>query len=425
MTASNDASAGMELAINGGAPVRATPWPPRGLIGEEERNAVLALFDRAIESGQAPGYNGPEEEAYCAEFADSLGGGFADAVNSGTTALYVALKALDLPPFSEVIVGAVTDPGGMMPIPLLNLIPVVADSAPGCYNTGPEQVEALITPRTRAVVVAHIAGEPVDMRGIVEVARRHGLAVIEDCAQAHGAALDGQPVGTFGDAAAFSTMFGKHHCTGGQGGVVFTKNEDLYWRIRRAADRGKPFGLPAGSTNYAASLNFNLNELAAAIGRAQLRKLPAIVARRRENAARIAAGLAELPTVSLPEPLPGADPSYWFLRVRFHAEEASCSKEEYCKALSTEGLPIAVHYRAAMPHTMDWFRNRRVFGDSGYPWAAPEYTGDRHAEFPCPNANEAMDTHFNLYVHEGWGESEIRDALAIFRKVDAAFRRRD
>ena len=92
------------LALHGGPKVRAQPWPERGLIGPEEKAAVDALFDQAIATGRAFGYNGPEEEAYCREFSDYLGGGFADAVSSGSAAVYVALKALNLPPFSEVIV---------------------------------------------------------------------------------------------------------------------------------------------------------------------------------------------------------------------------------------------------------------------------------------------------------------------------------
>src|SRR5688572_28329797 len=186
------------LALHGGARVRSTPFPQRGNISVDEKAAVDALFDRAIETGVAPGYNGDEESAYCAEFAEYLGGGYADAVNSGTAAIYVALKALNLPPFSEVIVAAVTDPGGLMPVPLLNLIPIVADTMPESYITGPEQVEPLISPLTSAILVAHIAGEPVDMPQIMAVARRHNLPVIEDAAQAHGAKINGQMVGTFG-----------------------------------------------------------------------------------------------------------------------------------------------------------------------------------------------------------------------------------
>ncbi len=412
-----------QLALHGGPKVRTAPWPARGLIGPEEKAAVDALFDEAIATGQVFGYNGPEETAYCQEFAAFMGGGYVDAVSSGTAGIYVALKALEIEPFTEVIVGAVTDPGGMMPIPLLNCIPVVADTAPDSYNTGPDQVRALISPLTSAIVIAHIGGEPADVEGIVAVAREHGVPVIEDCAQAHGATLHGRPVGTFGDIAVFSTMFGKHHCSGGQGGLVYTRDERLYWAIRRASDRGKPFGLPAGATNYTASLNFNLNDLAAAIGRVQLRKLPEIVQRRRAVVAELARGIEGLQTVSIPTPLPGAEPSYWFLRMRFYAERATCDKATFCEALRAEGLSVTTDYRAALPHTMDWFVQRRVFGNSGYPWASPDYRGDPDRQFPCPNAQAAMDTHFNLQFHENWGAQEIADAVAIFRKVEAAYRR--
>ena len=411
------------LALHGGARLRSTPFPQRGNIGLEEKAAVDALFDRAIETGIAPGYNGDEESAYCNEFAEYLGGGYADAVNSGTTAIYVALKALNLPPFSEVIVAAVTDPGGLMPVPLLNLIPVIADTIPGSYNTGPEQIESLISPLTSAIIVAHIAGEPVDIAGIMAVAAKHNLPVIEDCAQAHGAKINGQMVGTFGDIGAFSTMSGKHHCTGSQGGVVFTKREALYHEIRRNSDRGKPFFLPAGSTNPVASLNLNLNDFAATIGRVQLKKLPDINARRQIIVSKLGEGIDDLPTVSLPPLVSGGEAVYWFLRMRFHADQATCDKETYAQALIAEGLPVNASYRAALPHTQSWFEERRVFGAPGYPWSSPDYKGDPTRRFPCPNAQAVMETHFNLHFHENWGEQEIEDAIAIFQRVDAYFRR--
>lgn len=410
------------LAVNGGPALRTAPWPGRGLIGREEKAAVDAYLDQVIAGPGVIGYGGAEEEAYCREFCEQMGGGYADAVNSGTTALYVALRALELPVGSEVIVSAVTDPGGLMPVPLLGLIPMIADCAPGRYNTGPEQVEELITPRTRALVIAHIGGEPADLPGIMALAEQHGLAVVEDCAQAHGATVGGRPVGTFGTLAAFSTMWGKHHSTGGQGGIVYTQDEELYWRVRRAADRGKPFNLEGPGGNRIASLNFNLAELAAVVGRVQLRKLPRIVARRREIAQSLRAALREMQVVAPPEVLPGTEPSWWWLRVRFRPERATCDKATFCAALAAEGLPINPDYRAALPHQMDWFTQRRVFAGSGFPWTSPEYTGERDRRFPCPNAEQTMDTTFNLHFHEGWGEQEIADAVAIFRKVEDAFR---
>jgi dTDP-4-amino-4,6-dideoxygalactose transaminase len=414
-----------KLAIEGGPKAREKPFPPRFLIGNEEREAILSYLDRVIETGEGIIYNGPEEEAYCREFADYLGGGYADAVSSGTAALFVALHALNPEPFSEIIVSAVTDPGGIMPILFLNCIPVIADTAPNSYNTCPEEIEKLITPLTSAIVVAHIGGEPADIENIVKIARKHDIPVIEDCAQAVGAKLNGKYLGTFGDIGVFSTMFGKHYCTGGQGGMVFTKDEELYWKIRRSADRGKPFGLPPGSTNVIASLNFNADELSCVIGRVQLRKLPKIVQRRREIVERIKEGIEDLQPISLPLPLPGAEPSYWFLRVRFHREKCKVNKEKFCQALIAEGLPITTTYKFALPHQMEWAKNRAVFGSSSYPWSSPEYKGkfkgNPSEEFPTPNAVEAMETNFNVTIYESWGEEEVRDIIKGLRKVAKAF----
>ncbi len=379
-----------------------------------------ALFDEAVQSGGGLGYGGPVEEAYCREFAEFMGGGFVDAVNSGTSALYVALRALDLEPFTEVIVSPITDTGGMMPVPLVNCIPIIADTAPGAFNVGPEQIEECITPLTRAIIVAHLMGEPADMPGIMSVADKHGIPVIEDCAQAHCARIAGKMVGTFGKMGAFSTMGGKHHCTGGQGGVVYTKDEELYWRSRRASDRGKPINLEKGSTNCIAALNLNLNDFAAAIGRVQLAKLPDLVARRRSIVAELSARFAGLDSVIVPEQVPGAEPSYWFWRLGVSTESLSCDKATYCEALKAEGVLLLPNYDF-MPHRFDWFTQRRVFGTSGYPWTAPEYRGDRERAFPCPNATDAVAGHLLLTVLESWGQSEIDDIASAFAKVERAY----
>ena len=109
------------LALHGGPPVRREPFPERGHVGAQEKAAIVALFDRAMATGIAPGYDGDEETAYCEELAAFMGGGYVDAVSSGTAGIYATLKALELEPFTEVIVGPVTDPGGLMPVPLCNL----------------------------------------------------------------------------------------------------------------------------------------------------------------------------------------------------------------------------------------------------------------------------------------------------------------
>lgn len=407
-----------KLAINGGPKAIATPLKARFHFGKEEKEAAMRLFDNSIETGNAIGYNGPEEEAFGKEFAEFMGGGFADGVNSGTNAVFTALRALELKPFSEVIVGAVTDPGGMMPIVMNSCIPVIADTMPGKFNIGPEQIEARITPQTSAIVVPHIGGEPAEIKGIMEIANRHGIPVVEDCAQSHAASVDGQYVGSFGTYGAFSIMFGKHFCSGGQGGVVYSKTEDLYWRSRRAADRGKPFGLQGVKTNVLPTLNCNMDELSAAIARAQLKKLNSIVERRRAFVKMLVdRGLGELKTVSVPEVPANVGHVYWWLRLGVNLAALNCARDDFFAAMCAEGAICSGSYKAALPFLGEWFVNRR----NNHPWNNPLCQGDPCREFACPNAMQAMEDNFILFIHESWGEEEADSLMQMFRKLDAAF----
>ncbi len=407
------------LAIDGGRPLRTEPLPKRALFREAEREAAMGLFDAAIGSGNAIGYGGPEEAAYEAAFVDFHGGGFADLVNSGTSAVYTALGGLELAPAGEVVVPPITDPGGVMPVALLNLIPVVADAAPGSFNTSAKQIAAVLTPHTRALLVAHIAGEPADMDPILELARSRGLPVIEDCAQSHGARYHGRLVGTLGTVAAFSTMSGKHHATGPQGGVVFSQNEEVGWRCKRFADRGKPLGLEGG-TNVRAGLNLNGNDLSAAVGRAQLRKLPAITKRRQQAAEGVREGVADLKAVAVGWQVPDTDSAYWFMRIHVDETKLTVDKNGFARAVAAEGIPLSPTYGRVISEAT-WFRERKIFGTSTYPWGLQDYKGDRNAQFPCDNARESRNSHFALRVHESWGDQEVRDAVAAMAKVEAAY----
>jgi len=411
-----------KLAIDGGSPVRTRPMPERALIGQEEKLAAMRVFDEAIATGQAFGYNGPHEKQYEQDFVDFMGGqGFVDAVNSGTNAIYAALGALGLDPFSEVIVPPITDAGGIMPVPLLGCVPVVADADPRTFNASAEQIEPMITDRTRAIIVAHICGDAADMDPIMELARSRGLYVIEDCAQAHGARYKDKLVGTIGDIAAFSMMFGKHHCTGGQGGVVYTTDENLHWRARRFADRGKPMNLDAPG-NVVAGLNCNLNELSAAIGSAQLKKLPKIIEARRKVAQAIEAGLESSRAVSPGWQVPQSESVYWFMRLKLDLDPIRVDKETFCKALNAEGVPFGPSYRA-IPCEWPWFKNKAVFGKSGFPWDCSDYKGPREPQYKIDNAIKAVQAHLVLTIHENYGSQEIEDILTAVEKVERAYSR--
>jgi dTDP-4-amino-4,6-dideoxygalactose transaminase len=414
-----------KLAIDGGPKALQEPWPARHLFGEEEKQAVIALMDQCIDTGEAFLYHGEQEEAYCREFADYMGGGFADGVNSGSSAIWVALRAMQIEPFSEVIVPPVSDSGGFMPVALNNCIPVPADSYPGAHNAGPEQIEERLTDLTSAIIVAHIFGTPVDLDPIMEMARARGIVVIEDCAQAHGATYKGRLVGTIGDIAAFSTMGGKHHATGGQGGVVFVKDEETYWRVRRAADRSKPLGVPDPPWGMVAAAraehNLNLNELSAAIGRVQLRKLPEITAGRRRFAGLVAdACERELQAVRVERELPETESVYWHIFFELDAVKLNVDKNRFVDALHAEGFPAQRSF--LLPVTSSaWFRERKVFGDSGYPWRSPLYRGDPDREYALPNLEAADARRFWMHMHERCGEQEAADLIAALKKLESVY----
>lgn len=415
----------VRLAIDGGPKVRTAPWPVRKLYGPEEKRAVDDLFDRAMAEGHAVlGYNGPQEESYCREFAQFHGGGFADGVNSGTNAVYVALRALDLPPGSEVIVPPISDPGGIMPVVACDCVPVAADSDPMSYNTSAARIAERLTPRTRAIVVAHIAGTPVDMDPVLDLARGRGIPVLEDCAQSHGALYKGRRAGSLGTIAAFSTMYGKHHTTGGQGGLVFTRDEALYWRVRRCADRGKPFGLQDQPQNVVCALNCNMDELHAAIGREQLKKLPAIIARRRRVALAIARGLeGKSAAFRLQTDPAGCESVFWFLFFLVDFTRLTVDKARLVAALNAEGMGFGASY-LNVPCTYPWYQDlsegagaagRRAAGLPALPPLPSPY---------LPNVHAADAAHIRLGIHEDWTDAEAADVTAAVLKVEKAYLKR-
>jgi len=411
------------LAVNGGSPVRAEPFPPRVQIGEEEVAAVNAAMDRCrAEGGAFDRYGGIEVDAYEREFAAAYGVKFATAVSSGTAAIHTALGALRLDVGQEVISAPITDPGAVWPILWLNLIPVFADADPRTMNVSARSIEQRITDKTKAVIVAHIAGQPCNMDAIMKVVEKHDLVLIEDCAQAHGARYKGRPVGSFGHLAAFSLMSGKHTTSGGQGGMVLTDDEDLYWNAKRFADRGKPFNSDAGD-NLFLGMNYRMTELQAAIGRVQLRKTEAIARRRRALVNKLRKAMVDLKGVRLAHQITGAWSVYWFLLIHFEGSLYRVDKATFVEALAAEGIPCEADY--SRPYdSRDVIVNRRTYGRSGCPWTCPFY--GRHIDYAAtvPNAHRAVAEHFVVYFHECWTDREIADLVAALAKVESAYIKR-
>lgn len=396
-----------QLALFGGRPYRDKPYPGRRLFDVPELEAVKKVFEHSWANDRDFGYQGYFEEQYTAAFCRCQGGGFADGVSSGTAAVFVALSALGPPVGAEIIVSPITDPGSISPIILSGCIPVAADAAPGGLNLGPDQLAEAITDRTFAIVLTHTAGRPVDMDPVMALAAEHGLKVVEDCSQAHGALYKGRKVGSFGDAAAFSTMFSKQHATGGCGGLVYTRNQELYNLIRAASDRGKAFHDPNFNPknpgqSLMPALNFNLDELSCAIGLSTLAKLDRTIDRRLELCDRLDAGLADSVWV---KPSPRDDrtkPSFFFYTLEFDIDAAPIGKEEFARAVLAEGVPLNPHY---------------LYAVAEWPWMGPYLKPGNQT----PNAVEYRNRSFNILFHERFSESDMDDIAGAIKKVEQAY----
>ncbi|NLV74858.1 MAG: DegT/DnrJ/EryC1/StrS family aminotransferase [Chloroflexi bacterium] len=411
-----------KLAIEGGTPLRSSPFPRRILVGEEEIDAVTALMQKERTNGGGfDRYGGEHVDAYEREFAEFHGMRYATAVSSGTAAIHTALGALRLDIAQEVISSPITDPGGVAPILWNNCIPIFADTVPETMNMAPASLEARITPRTKAIIVTHLTGQPAQIDQLSEIARAHGIPLIEDCAQAHGARFGGQLVGSFGDLSAFSLMGGKHHTAGGQGGMVLTNDEELYWNAKRFADRGKPFNSTAIKNLFLGN-NYRMTELEAVIGRVQLKKLPQVAAKRRALASKLQEGIRDLQAVRMQHVIEGVEPTYWLMLLHIDPQRLRTSKADFVAACNAEGMPIDLHYDC-IAYESPWFRERANYGSSECPWSCPFYGHQVQYEGSCPDARRAIEAHFVLPWHEGYSEREVEDIAAILSKVEAAYLR--
>jgi dTDP-4-amino-4,6-dideoxygalactose transaminase len=396
------------LAIEGGEPLRKRPMPPRRALAEAEAAAINECIAYYRERDLDPGYQGHFEKRYTDAFVQYMGGGYADAVATGTAALYVAVAALELPPGSEVIVSPITDPGSLSAIILNRLVPRLADSAPDSFNMGVEQFLARVTPAVKAVLLVHSIGRPADVRAIAAEAHARGIRVIEDCAQAHGARVNGSPVGTFGDIAAFSTMYRKAHMTGASGGVVFTRDLEAYHRVLAYADRGKPswradFNDRNPNQFLFPALNLHTDEISCAIGLASLARLDNTILRRLIFVAELTGRLNDRSRICRPYGYSPNDSPFVYPIV-VDVDAVTCTKRQFSDAVLAEGIGLNPHYQYLVA---DW------------PWVK-SYLAD---DFDTPNARSIRDRSFCLYLNENYGVSEASDCCNAIVKVERRFAR--
>jgi perosamine synthetase len=397
------------LAIHGGERLRKTAMPARLALGEDEARMIQQVIDYYRERKADPGYQGPFEKIYTDEFVRMMGDGYADAVATGTSALYVAVAALDLPKGSEVLVSPITDPGSLAAIVLNGLKPRLVDSKPASYNIGLQQFVERITPDVSAALVVHSAGQACEIDKIVAAAHERGIKVVEDCSQAHFAKVRGRPIGTFGDIAAFSTMYRKAHMTGPSGGVIYSRDLELFRTALAHADRGKPrwredFDDRDPSTYLVPALNHHTDEISCAIGYASLRRLGSTMISRLAFVSDFVARLVDASEVCRPYRFSPTD-SPFFYPVVVERDRITCSKIEFAEAVRAEGIDLNPHYKYLV---FDW------------PYIRP-YLAD---DFDPPNARDIRDRSFNLYLNEKYGEQESRDAVKAIVKVEKHFARK-
>ncbi len=414
------------LAINGGSPVIAVPFPPYRSLGEEE----IAAANRVLRSGVlsafigAPGpgfYGGPEVQALERESAESFGVKHVVSVNSWTSGLVAAMGAIGLEPGDEVIVTPWTMVATATAILQWNAIPVFADIDPQSFNIDPKAVEAAISPRTRAIAAVDIFGQSADIPALRAIADRHNLKLVTDTAQAPGALLNGVPAGTAADIGGYSLNYHKHiHC--GEGGLLVTNDDRLAERLRLIRNHGEAViesDQPEDLANILGH-NFRLGEIEAAISREQLHKLPALVESRQKAAARLTKALSCLPGMHPPQVSPTATHVYYVYGMTLDLKQLSRDRAWIVNALKAEGVTGLLEGYQNI-HLNPLFRQRIAYGTSGFPWKglSSGCSAVWYGPGLCPVAEYLHQYSFmglNLCAH-AFSDDEVDAVIESFRKV--------
>ncbi|MFZ1134433.1 MAG: DegT/DnrJ/EryC1/StrS aminotransferase family protein [Candidatus Korobacteraceae bacterium] len=318
------------------------PWP---WFDEEAIEAAM----RVLRSGKVNYWTGEEGRQFETEYAASIGCKHAVAVANGTVALELALYALGIGTGDDVVVASRTFIASGSCIIMRGATPVMADIDRASQNITADTVRAALTPRTKAIIAVHLAGWPCDMDAILNVAREHGLKVIEDCAQAHGAKYKGRPVGSMGHINAFSFCQDKIMTLGGEGGLVTTNDTELWLSAWAYKDHGKSYDTaynrvhPDGFRwrHESFGTNWRITEMQSAMGRVLLRGLPEIVERRRRYAAILSQRLSEMPALRVTIPADDVSHSYYkyYVFLRPDRLRAGWTRDRVVEAVKAEGIP--------------------------------------------------------------------------------------
>jgi dTDP-4-amino-4,6-dideoxygalactose transaminase len=422
----------MKLALHGGAPVRTKPFPAYVTAGKEEKEAVCRVIDSGVLSRYLGVWHeqfmgGTEVRALEKEWAAYYGVKHAVVVNSASSGLICALGAAGVGPGDEVIV----TPWSMSisaTAPLFyGAIPVFADVEPDCFCLDPDDVEGKITPKTRAILAVDLFGQPYDATRINAIAAKHNLTVIEDAAQAPGAAFGGKPAGTLAHIGVYSLNYHKH-IHSGEGGVIVTNDDALAKRLCLIRNHAESVAEDMGMTDFTnlVGYNFRMTELGAAVARCQLLKLAALNDKRLTNVACLEAGLRESPCLTMPAIRPGARHVYYVHVCRYDANVAAVPAQRFAEAVKAElphfelrekeGTKLGVGYVRPL-YRLPLFQQRIAIGAQGWPFTlAPER---KYPQGLCPVCESLYAG--GVFTHEfmlpSMGKDDLDDVLKAFEKV--------
>ncbi len=351
----------------------------RPQIGEREKAAVLEVLD----SGQLA--QGPRVRAFEEHFSGWVGADFGVAVSNGTASLHVALLAHGIGPGHEVITSPFTFVASANSILFVGAMPVFADIGADTFNLDPDSVAAHITERTRAILAVHLFGHPCDMEGLAELARAHDLVLIEDACQAHGAQLDGLPMGSWGTAC--YSFYPTKNMTTAEGGMLTTNDPEIADRARLLREHGSRERYLHESLGY----NLRMTDLQAAIGLIQLESVDAWNEQRRRNADRLTAGLAGIPGLTTPTVRPRAKHVFHQYTIRVQA------RDDVREALTHEGIGTGIYYPIPVHQQ-------------------PFYTGLGYRD-KLPEAERASREVLSLPVHPSLTGDELDQIIAALSRI--------
>lgn len=370
----------------------------------------IDTVSEVLRSGKINRWTGNKNAEFEKTICETLGCKHAIALANGSLALELALVAAGIKAGDEVITTCRTFMASASSVVMRGAKPVVVDVDLNSQDISPEAIERAITPRTKAVIAVHHAGFPCDMDAILDIAKRHNLFVIEDCAQAHGAVYKGRPVGTIGDVGAWSYCQDKIITTGGEGGAVTTNNSELWLKMWEYKDHGKSYDAvfnrkhPDGFRWLIESFgtNWRMTEMQAALGIRWYKKLPEWTAIRNKNAAIYSETLAKFPCIRLTEVPGGIVHAFYkyYCFVKPETLESGWDRDRIAGEISARGVPC-------FSGTCWNISEEKCFKDAGWHKSAED----------LPNAYALKDTSLMLLVHPTITETDMRQACAVIAEV--------